>query len=149
MQIKNTLPAMILLAATLFTTSAKAEQSQIFDQYTVHYNAMNTEMLNAEVARGYKIARSKNRAFLSISVLKEPTGTSFNPVKAKVTATSTNLISQLREIEIRELEDSGAIYYIGVIPIHNEETLDFDLKIQPEGSDQTYNLKFQQQFFTE
>ena len=149
MQIKNALPVLMLLATTFFTMSANAEQSQSFDDYTVHYNAMNTKMLNVEVASGYKITRSKNRALLSISVLKDPGGTSFNHVKAKVTATSTNLTSQLREIKIRELEDSEAIYYIGVIPIRNEETLNFNLKIQPEGSDQTYNLKFQQQFFTE
>ena len=149
MQIRSALPALILLTTTLFTVFANAEQSQTFGDYTVHYNTMNTEMLNAKVASGYKIARSKNRVLLSISVLKEPSDTSFNPVKATVTATSTNLTSQLREIKIRELEDAGAIYYIGVIPVRNEETLNFDLKIQPEGSEQTYNLKFQQQFFTE
>ena len=154
--LKLTLSGIIFLAIALFTMPATAEQSQRFDGYTVHYNTMNTEMLNAEVARGYKITRSKNRALLNISVLQdgEPSSSvktkgTFHPVKAEVTATATNLSSQMREIKIRELEDAGAIYYIGEIPVRNEETLDFDVQVQPAGSEETYTLKFSQQFFTE
>jgi hypothetical protein len=128
---------------------AGAEQSQTFGDYTIHYNAINTEMLDPAVAKGYGITRSKNRALLTISVLKNQIGTSVQPVKAKVTATATNLTSQLRIIKSRELEDAGAIYYIGEIPVRNEETLEFNVEVQPEGSEETYSLKFQQQFFTE
>lgn len=148
MRIKNTL-ILALLSTIFFTTNSVAEQSQTFDQYTVHYNAINTQVLNPTVASGYKIKRSKNRALLNISVLKDKMGTTVKPVKAVVTATSVNLTSQLREIKIRELEDAGAIYYIGEIPIRNKETLNFEVQVQPEGSEETYTVKFSQQFFTE
>ena len=131
----------------MLQTPASAEQSETFGDFTVHYNAINTEMLDANVARAYKITRSKNRALLNISVLKNVMGTSVQPVKASVTATVTNLSAQMRKIKIRELEDAGAIYYIGEIPVSNEENLSFDVQVQPEGSDETYSLDFQQTIF--
>ncbi len=148
MNTKNVLIS-ALLSMTFFSIPAGAEQSQTFGDYTIHYNAINTEMLDPTVAKAYGITRSKNRALLNISVLKDHIGTTVHPVKAKVTATATNLTAQMRKIKIRELEDAGAIYYIGEVPIHNEETLEFDIQVQPEGSEETYKLKFQQQFFTE
>lgn len=148
MRIKYTL-ILALLSTIFFTTNSVAEQSQTFDQYTVHYNAINTQILNPTVASGYNIKRSKNRALLNISVLEDQMGTTVKPVKAIVTATSVNLTSQLREIKIRELEDAGAIYYIGEIPIRNAETLNFEVQVQPEGSEETYTVKFSQQFFTD
>lgn len=126
-----------------------AEQSQSFGEYTVHYNTINTSMLDPEVARGYGITRSKNRALLNVSVLKNVMGTSVHPVKAKVSATATNLSAQLRDIKIRELEDGGAIYYIGEFPISNEETLSFNIRVQPEGQGESQSISFQQQFFTD
>jgi len=148
MNTKNVLIS-ALLSMILFSRPAGAEQSQTFGDNTIHYNAINTEMLDPTVAKAYGITRSKNRALLNISVLKNQIGTTVQPVKAKVTATATNLSAQMRTIKIRELEDAGAIYYIGEVPIHNEETLEFDIQVQPEGGEETYKLKYQQQFFTE
>lgn len=149
MSVRKSLLLGLLSMMVLITTPAKAEQSQTFGDYTVHYNAINTDILDANVAKAYDITRSKNRALLNISVLKNVMGTSVQPVKASVEVTATNLSAQLRTIKIRELEDAGAIYYIGEIPIRNEETLEFDVQVQPEGSEETHNLKFQQQFFTD
>ncbi len=148
MHIKNILIS-TLLSIILFSLPAHAEQSQTFGDYTVHYIALNSQVLNANVANSYKIKRSKNRALLNISVLKKQEDTTVKPVKAKVTATTTNLTSQLRELKVRELEDAGAIYYIAEIPVRNEETLTFKIKVQPLDSDESYELMFNQQFFTE
>lgn len=140
------LPA--LLSLMFFAVPVAAEQSQTFGDYTVHYIALPTEILDPAVAGSYKILRSKNRAFLNISVLKNNMGTATHPVKAKVTATGANLSAQLRELDMRELEDGGAIYYIGEIPIVHEETINFKVQITPEGTDETFDISFQQQFFT-
>lgn len=148
MYIKNILIS-VLLSTVLFSMPASAEQSQTFGDYTVHYIALNSQVLNANVASSYKITRSKNRILLNISVLKNQMGTTVKPVKAEVTATVANLVSQLRELKIRELEDAGAIYYIAEIPVRNEETLNFNIKVQPLDSDESFDLKFRQQFFTE
>lgn len=125
-----------------------AEQLKTFGDYTVHYNTFTTDMLTAEVARGYNINRSKSLALLNISVLKKVLDASVKPVRAKVVASATNLSAQLKNLEIREISDQGAIYYIAEIPISDRETLNFNVLVTPEGETNTYTVTFQQEFFT-
>ena len=125
-----------------------AEQSKSFGDYTVHYSAFTTDILTPEVAKSYRIPRSKNRALLNVSVLKKVMNTAGTPVPAKIEASATNLSAQLRDLKVRELSDGGAIYYIAETTVDNEETLKYSLKILPEGEKQGFSLEFQQQFFT-
>jgi len=37
-----------------------------FGNYIIHVNALTTDQLPTEVARGYKISRSKNRAMINV-----------------------------------------------------------------------------------
>ena len=136
---------LLLVAAPL----VQAEQARTFGDYTVHYSAFSTDILSPEVAKSYQIPRSKNRALLNISVLKKVMGTTGQPVKAQVKATATNLSAQLRELEVRELTEHGAIYYIAQTAVNDEETLRYDLSIKPEGEDTVFDFSFQQQFFTD
>jgi len=76
-------------------------------------------------------------------------GTAGSPVSAEVEATATNLSSQLRQLDVRELKEHGAIYYIAETTVNNKETLKFTLTIKPEGETESYSFSFQQQFFTE
>ena len=64
-------------------------------------------------------------------------------------ATATNLTRQLKNLNTRELSSNGAIYYIAETAVNNEETLNFDLSITPEGETVALSFSFQQQFFTE
>jgi len=83
---------------------------------------------------------------LNVTVLDRETGA---PVVARVSATATNLTGQRREISLRQINDQGAIYYIGQFRIHNEETLNFVLDVIPEGHQGApLNFSFRQQFFT-
>src|SRR5579885_1899796 len=75
--------------------AAAAEHTMSFGAYTVHYNALASGLLQAEVARRYGITRSKGRGVLNVSVLKK-TATGTVPVKAAVSATAANLSAQLR-----------------------------------------------------
>jgi len=68
-------------------------------------------------------------------------------VRATVTVEAVNLNAQLRTIEIRELNDRGAIYYIGELPVGYNETLNFKLEVTPEGESTTHNLTFTQEFY--
>lgn len=141
----------ILVAASLAMAglSAAAEQSKTFGDYTIHYAAFTTDLLSPEVAKSYKIRRSKNRALLNVSVLKKVMETTGKPVTARIEATATNLSRQLRQLEMRELSSQGAIYYIAETAVNNEETLVFELNITPEGESVALNFTFRQQFFTE
>ncbi|HTT08395.1 MAG TPA: DUF4426 domain-containing protein [Gammaproteobacteria bacterium] len=127
---------------------ATAEQSMTFGNYTVHYNAFASDLLQAEVAKRYGISRSKGKGVLNISVLKK-TDTGTVPVKAAVSATAANLSAQLRTINLREITERDSVYYIGEFAVNNEETLKFTLQVTPEGGKEPYTATFDQQFFTE
>ncbi len=141
--------ALITTLVMIGGPAANAEQSKSFGDYTIHYAAFTTDMLSPEVARLYKIRRSKNRAILNVSVLKKVLGTTGQPVPAQVQATATNLNRQLKTLNTRELSSNGALYYIAETSVSNEETLNFELSIIPEGESVALSFSFQQQFFTE
>lgn len=127
---------------------ALAENATHVPGYTIHHNALTTDSLAPQVAKVYGIQRSKNRGMLNVSVLKDEKGTIGVPVKAKVQAMATNLNGQSREIDMREVMDGDAIYYIGDFRVSNQETLNFSLTVSLEsGGD--YEAKLSQQFFTQ
>ncbi len=145
---KNLLPwlcgALIVLSVTAY-----AENSQDFGDYVVHFNALSTTHVPPAVTKEYDIKRSKNRGMINISVLRKMLGTTGEPVNADISATATNLTGQKRDISLREIREGTAIYYIGVFPITHEETLRFSVNVKPQGSSETQEVKFKQQFFTE
>ena len=147
-------------AATLITAIAllalpatgQAQQAEDIGDYRVHYNAINTNAIPPEVASAYGIQRSGSRAMLNIAVLRkaESEDSMDTTARATVSARAVNLTGQVREIELREIEDDDAIYYIGTFRISNEETLTFEISVRPEGSEQPpARFSFQQQFFVE
>jgi Domain of unknown function (DUF4426) len=121
-----------------------------FGNYIIHVNALTSDQLPAEVARGYKISRSKNRAILNISV-REKQSDSETPVTASIKVIAKNLSSQQKNVDVREIKESDpiAIYYIGELPVSNEETITFDLNVTPAGAEKPILISYSQQFFTE
>ena len=142
--------ALTLLPGLIFSGTVAAQQSQDFGNYVVHYNALNTNLIPPPVAQGYGIARSSSRALLNVTVLKKVMDTPGTPVGASVKAAATNLTGQLRELQIRELNDSeGAVYYIAEFPVHNLETYRFEIAVSIAGEEDPLMVRFTQQFYTE
>ena len=148
MGLKTLFPAIVASLALLLTLPASAENAQDFGDYVVHFNALTTDNLPPSVTREYGITRSKNRAMLNVTVLKKVLGTTGQPVSAKVGATVSNLTGQQRDIELREIREGSAIYYIGEFGVNHEENLDFSVVALPEGHDRPLRVQFQQRFFT-
>ena len=138
-----------LLLSCCITAPVWAERSDSFGDYQIHYNALTTDLIGPSVARAYNIIRSKDLALVNIAVLRRVLGTPLQPVRATVKVEAVNLNSQLRTMEIRELNDAGAIYYIGEIPVSHKETLIFKLEVTPESEEATYTTTFKQAFYTE
>lgn len=139
----------ILAVAACGLQNAAAERAIDFGDYQIHYNALTTDLIDPSVARAYNIIRSKNRALLNVAVLRRVMGMAAQPVRAGVTAETVNLNGQLRSIDMRELNDGGAIYYIGEIPVGHNESLKFNVQVTPEGAAEGHSLTFQQEFYTE
>ncbi len=133
----------------LIAAGVSAEQSEDIGDHVVHYNTMSTMQLPTEVARAHDLQRSSSRALLNVAVLKKSDeGELPTPVTAEVTASAINLTGQRRNIRMREITEEDAIYYIGTFRIHDEETLDFTVRVTPAHSDQDPGeIRFRQQFF--
>ncbi|MBT8092081.1 MAG: DUF4426 domain-containing protein [Gammaproteobacteria bacterium] len=114
--------------------------------HVVHFSAQTTDQLPREVAQAYQIQRSPDRAMLNVSVIRKSDGA---PVKATVFVKTRNLTQQLKNVEMREINEQSAVYYIGETKIANRETLIFELTIKPDGIDRSSNIRFQKQFFTD
>jgi hypothetical protein len=133
-----------------WSVAAPAQQASHFGEYTVHYNALNTELLSPQVAQQYGIRRSSSRAMLNITVLKAQADGPGEAVRAAVSGSAKNLTGQNREIEFREIHESDdAIYYIGELSVRNMETFDFRVQVRPEDTDESFTVQFRQQFYTE
>ena len=124
---------------------AGASDADIGD-HIVHFSAQSTDQLPTDVARAYNIVRSKNRAMLNVSVLREADGV---PVEATVKVKTVNLTGQLKNVTMRQINEGEAIYYIGEVGIENRETLVFDISVTPEGATKASDVRFKRQFFTD
>lgn len=117
--------------------------------HVVHFSAQSTDQLPPEIARAYNIVRSKNRAMLNVSIIRESDNM---PVSGKVAVKTVNLTGQLKNVTMREIEEPGdvvAIYYIGETPVANRETLIFDISVQPDGESSPSDVRFKRQFYTD
>lgn len=128
---------------------ATAAQFKEFGNYTVHYNAVTTDMLPAPVASAYNIRRSSNIALLNVTVLKDTGDKATKPVAADVEASAVNLTNQYHSIEMRKVKEGEAIYYLGTLGVDNSETFEFTIIVSPKGIEREFVVQFQQQFFTE
>lgn len=137
-----------LLALVLFLPfSAQAEQAQKFDDVEIHYNALSTIDLTPEIARNYKLTRSKSRGLLTISVLKKNSMGASYPVPAEVKVNAITVYNQLVSVDMREIKEGSAIYYLGEYGIVLPETLKFNISVKPEGSAKPHSFEYQQSFY--
>lgn len=140
----KSLVAALLLAC--LAPLAHAEKSATFGNVKVHYNAITTDILQPEVAKQYKIERSKTRGLLTVSVLKGNTLGATVPVAAKVTAYATNLTQQLAEVPLREIREGTAVYYLGEFRVAPPDTLKFTLGVEVPGEPRR-EIVFSQSFY--
>lgn len=149
MLFKRIMLPLVAVCLALLAGLVQASSSQSFGDYTVYYNAFNTNTLQPKMAEAYNIVRSKNRGMLTVSVIKQDLSPVGKPMHARISAAASNLTGQLRQLELREVDEGSSIYYLSEFHVAHEEVLDFTLEILPQGESQTQTVKFRQQFFTE
>lgn len=128
------------------TAQPSEDSYRDFGSYEVHYNAVRTDALTPEIARSYGIQRSTNRVMLNVTVLHKEAGAARKPVPAEVKVDARNLNEQLKDIELRRISESEAIYYIGEVSISGTEILVFDITVTPEGTQTPLSVKFTREF---
>jgi hypothetical protein len=118
-----------------------------FGDFELHYNALRTDELSAEVARAYGIERSANRVMLNVSLLRKNPDGSTRPVDATVSATAYNLNGQLKNLQMRRVAEGGSVYFIGEVGISGAEILVFDITASPLDQASKYSVQFKREFF--
>lgn len=147
---RRSVPLALLLLTVLLSGSALANDGQTeVPGYTIFHNILRTDILTPEVAARYGIRRSPKRAMLNVSVRQMDGSLVGLPATARVVAHSRTLIGQRTELEMRELREADAIYYINEFPIHNGLDLTFELEVTPAASGQTHSISFRQDFYTD
>ena len=137
-----------IFAAMLLMPLAMAENATRTGGYTIHHNALTTDSLPVQVATAYGIQRSKSRGMLNVSVIRDQPGTMGTPVRAQIRAIAKTLYGQIRPIEMREIVEDTAIYYIADFPVANREMLRFEFEIMPEGGRYPLRANMRQEFYT-
>lgn len=135
-----------VLIAIALMPAAHAEQAQKFGAIEVHYNAMLSSDLLPDVAKAYKIDRSKTRGIVTVSVLKKNAVGVAQPVPAKLTAYLVNLNNQLGNIDMREIKEGTAIYYLGEFRVAPPDTLKFTVSVEANGEPK-HEVSFSQKFY--
>lgn len=123
--------------------------SKDFGDYVLHFNAISTDQLTPEVAKAYNIVRSRNRALLSVSVLKKVEGATGQPVPAKVTALVANDTGQVKDSNLREIREGDAVYYVADFAVSNAETLIFTVHATPAEETSRFSVRFTRTFYSE
>ena len=139
--------------ATIPDAQPAGATSQDLGEHTVHFSALTTDLLTPEVARTFNVVRSKNRAMLNVSVIRNEDS---RPVTAAVEVKTVNLTGQLKNVSMRKVEEGNpesgdpvAIYYIGDTTVANRETLLFDIDVTPDGIETPSRIRFQREFYTD
>lgn len=130
-----------LACALLLSLSAAAEQKITSGALDIHYIVFNSSFLQPAIAKASGLERGKNIAVLNVSPLRDGKGE-----KSTVTGTLTNLLSQSKTLEFREIDEGDAVYYIAQFPIDSREMLKFDIRLV-DSQGQSHSLKFNQEVF--
>ena len=124
------------------------ESFRDFGDYVVHFNAISTTQLTPEIAREYGIVRSANRGMLNVSIIRKAPDSTGTPVTGSIFASAVNLTGQFRELQLREIREQTAVYYIAEFPVANEETLIFTIDVTPMNEPSRFSVRYMKQFFT-
>lgn len=145
---KLSMKSLWILAALLLAPLASADNATHTGGYTIHHNAFTTDSLPVQVATAYGIQRSKRRGMLNVTVIRDQPGTMGIPVHAQIRAVAKTLYGQIRPIEMREVVEDTAIYYIADFPVAHREMLNFEFEVLPEGGRYPLRASMRQEFFT-
>lgn len=137
-----------LLALSL-GSPAIAQQSEMFDQYELHYSVVNTTFLAPKVAATYGITRGDDRAILNLAVREHLAEGATMARSMALKGRTWNLLQQTQVLDFLEVREGPAIYSIAEFKFLSEEWRHFEVHFRPEGASKTYTFKLRHQIYEE
>ena len=145
-------PASVVVLCTLLSLAAGttwAQQSKRFGDYELHFSVVNTTFLAPEVAAEYGIVRGKRRGIVNIALREHAEGRADGEARTipmELEGRSWDLITG-QDMTFQEINEDGAVYYIGDFKFINREWRWFELSFRPQGSEKTFTHKFKHQLY--
>lgn len=145
---KNIFLTLIALVLLLPPHVSWAETAKRFGDYELHYNAFHSIDVSPKAIRAHKLKRGPNIGMLNISLLRHGAEGKTNPERAQVIVQSSNLVGQIKNLEVKPIIEPGALYYIAYFRFANEETFRFRVQVTPESApEKTFEVSFDQKFY--
>ncbi len=146
----NQLKLLLTLFALLtLATPVRAQQSEMFGPYELHYSVVNTTFLAPEVASTYGIVRATDRAILNLAVREHLADGSTVGRSLQLQGRTWDLIQKGHDLEFTEVREGEAIYYLADFKFINEDWRFFEVLFRPEGADTTYTFELKQQLYSD
>jgi hypothetical protein len=138
-----------LTLAAVAALPAQAQQSERFGNYELHYSVLNSTFISPEVAAQYGITRGERRGLINIALREHlADGTAVNRAMI-LDAESWDLTGRRDPFDFIEIREGPAVYYIGEFKFLNREWRHFRVAFTPENGDQTFEVRFKRQLYTE
>lgn len=126
------------------------ENSRQFGDYTLHYSVFNSTFIPADIAGLYGLTRARDQVLINVTVTRtDAEGNASLGLPADVTGTASNLMQQQRELDFTEIDEGDAVYYIASLKHTDEETIRFNLSVQPEGEPRPLEVNFSRKLYVE
>lgn len=136
----------ILLVTSVVMLGAQAENMKKIDHLNIHYMAFGATFLTPEIAKAYKIERSRYNGVINISVLNNTEENT--PAKhVSISGKARNDLGQIKSLDFEEVTEGDAIYYLAQVTYSDEETYYFDITLNDGTGNKS--LKFKQKFYVE
>lgn len=146
---KNSLLVLLLNASVALGTVFADELDISVKQgdYEVFYSAFNTSFLSPEVASAAGFVRARNRGLVNISIVRYQDGERI-PVEASTIAGQSYDLIYRENLDFKPIAEPGAQYYLAPFKIANDnEFIQFEITVVPEGLEKEIAIKFKRQFY--
>ena len=137
----------LLLPFCFLAQSAKAQQSEMFDRYELHYSVVNTTFLAPGVASSYGLVRGKDRAILNLAVREHLGDGSTVARSMELKGRTWDLLQKNQTLAFQEVREGPAIYSIAEFKFLSEEWRHFEVYFRPEGAKSTYTFTLKHQMY--
>jgi hypothetical protein len=146
---KTITTGLLALSVLLLNTVALAENATRTGGYTIHHNALTTDNLPAQVATTYGIPRSKNRALLNLSVIRDEPGTRWarpsrpKSGRSRATCSARYVYSNCAKSSRTRRSTTSPTFRS-----RTARTLNFEFEIMPEGGRYPLQANMRHEFWT-
>lgn len=129
-------------AAAQIDQQKSVDTSQVVGDYRVHFSVFNSAFVPADIAQLHQLIRAKDRALVNISVTREGQVEQGVGIKAVVEGSATNLMQQRKSLAFKEINEGIAHYYLAPLRHSQEELINFEINLLPEGEVKPIVIKF-------